>query len=104
MAADMVYPALFGYTYLRLTSLLLAGARLRAILKKRLLPLPVVSAVSDYLEDFCLIAVISACPEAPQITAAAPFFTVVKSAAGMLTFAMLAVLLLWQLAGRMRKS
>ena len=25
MAADMVYPALFGYTYLRLTGLLLAG-------------------------------------------------------------------------------
>lgn len=30
MAADMVYPVLFGYTYLRLTSLLLAGARFRA--------------------------------------------------------------------------
>lgn len=104
MAADMVYPALFGYTYLRLTSLLLAGTRLQAILKKRLLPLPVVSAVSDYLENCCLIAVVSACPEALQIAAAAPFFTVVKSAAGMLTFVMLAVLLLWQLAGRMRKS
>jgi hypothetical protein len=72
-------------------------------LKKRLL-LPVVSAVLDYLEEFCLIAVVSACPKASQITVAAPFFTVVKSAAGMLTFVMLAVLLLWQLAGRMRKS
>ena len=64
MAADMVYPALFGYTCFRLTGLLLAGTRLQAILKK-LLPLPVVSAVLDYLEDFCLIAVVSACPEAP---------------------------------------
>lgn len=65
MAADMVYPALFGYTCFRLTGLLLAGTRLQAILKKRLLPLPVVSAVLDYLEEFCLIAVVSACPEAP---------------------------------------
>lgn len=80
------------------------GSALSGILKKRLLPLPVVSAVSDYLENCCLIAVVSACPEALQIAAAAPFFTVVKSAAGMLTFVMLAVLLLWQLAGRMRKS
>lgn len=74
MAADMVYPALFGYTCFRLTGLLLAGTRLQAILKKRLLPLPVVSAVLDYLEEFCLIAVVSACPEALQIDAAAPFF------------------------------
>lgn len=81
MAADMVYPALFGYTCFRLTGLLLAGTRLQAILKKRLLPLPVVSAVLDYLENCCLIAVVSACPEALQIAAAAPFFTVVKSAA-----------------------
>ncbi|WP_158241661.1 hypothetical protein [Ottowia massiliensis] len=42
-------------------------------MKKRLLLLPVVSAVLDYLEEFCLIAVVSACPKASQITVAAPF-------------------------------
>lgn len=104
MAADMVYPALFGYTYSRLTGLLSAGAGLPAILLKRLPLLPVVAAVSDYLENFCMITVVSAHPETPQIAAAAaPFFTVAKSAAGMLTFTVLAVLLVRRLAGRIRK-
>lgn len=100
MVADMVYPALFGWTYGRAAGLLAADVG-RKGLRRAFILLPCAAAAVDYAENLCLMAAAAAYPDSlPLASAAAPFLTVAKSLLGMLTFAVLAALLLWRLFRR----
>ena len=77
---DLVYPAMFAASYALLITWVLKKFRSKESKLFSLAFIPMLAGIFDYLENFCIIAMLTVFPEVPEsLVTSASIFTIAKS-------------------------
>lgn len=92
----MIYPFLFGLSYCLLLAYFLKKPNRLSSPYSYLCLLPIIAGVSDYLENFGIIAMLNSYPDLTQsLVSSTNVFSVIKSTSTSLSFAALIVVLIF---------